>query len=76
MHLSLHTSVIREIGSFTSPVVPRVDELIDLAGSLFLVIAVSYCVTEAESNHVDLDVQPANEAARQRVGDALHAIHS
>lgn len=74
MHLSLRTSTTKQvIGSFDSPIVPRSGELIDLDGSLFQVTTVCYLVTGQESNHVDLEIHPANDAALQCVSEILLA---
>jgi len=72
MHLSLHTSgTNQEIGSFTSPNIPRSGELISLDSCLFQVVSVYYQVSNQESNHIRIDVTPINEAARQYIGEAL-----
>ena len=74
IHLSLRTSTTRRvIGSFSSSVVPRSGELIDLDGSLFQVTSVCYRVTGQEGSHVDLEVHPANDAALRYVSEILLA---
>jgi hypothetical protein len=72
MHISLHTSTTKqEIGAFTSPNIPQSGDFINLDSCLFQVISICYQVTNQESNHANITVQPINDAARQRIGKAL-----
>ncbi len=71
MHISLHSATMQEIGSFTSPAIPRSGELISLDSCLFRVTNVCYQVVNENSNHTMIEVAPVNDAARQHIGEAL-----
>lgn len=80
MFISLHTSTrIGTIGSYNSTVIPRIGEHIrltdaDPAGVLLQVVEVCYQAqnTDRESNIVELQVAPVNDAARQYIGKMLY----
>lgn len=81
MLISLHTSTKNTLGSYNSPVIPRIGEhihLIDaaLSGVLLRVTKVCYQAqnTDQESNSVELEVTAANDAARQYIGRVAYHI--
>lgn len=82
MILSLHTSTrTGTIGTYNSPVIPRIGEHIHLVdatptGVILQVTDVCYQAqnTDQESSAVDLEVTPANDAARQYIGRVLYHI--
>jgi hypothetical protein len=71
MHISLYSATKQEIGSFTSPAIPRSGELISLDSCLFQVTNVCYQIVNENSNHAIIEVAPINDAARQHIGEAL-----
>jgi hypothetical protein len=71
MHISLQSATKQEIGSFTSLAIPRFGELISLDNCLFQVTNVCYQIVNENSNHAIIEVTPANDAARQRIGEVL-----
>lgn len=72
MQILLHTSATKqEVGSFTSTTIPRSGEFINLDGCLFQAITVCYEIARENSNHAIIEVAPANDAARQRISEAL-----
>jgi hypothetical protein len=81
MFISLYTSTKNPIGSYNSPVIPRIGEHIRLAdpafgGVLLQVTRVCYPAqnTDQESNSVELEVTSANDAARAYIGRVAYHI--
>lgn len=80
MNITLYTSTrVGTIGSFNSPVVPRVGEhifLADAAGVKMVVTEVCYQAERPDQSSVcvGLEVAPANDAARSYLGQRLYGI--
>lgn len=80
MIITLRTSARKDsIGSYTSPIVPRVGEhihLLDSPGAIVEVTNVCYQArsTDQQSDAVDLQVTSVNDAARQYIGRVLYQI--
>ncbi len=69
MIITLRSGLGREITTYHSPVVPRIQEFVRLAAgpdqALYKVMDVRYLIDGEKSDAVDLEVLPANEAAAQ-----------
>ena len=84
MLISLYTSTrIGSLGAYRAPVVPRIGEHIHLtvaipAGVILRVEDVRYQAhdSEQDSTCVEVEVAPANDAARAYIGRALYHITS
>lgn len=81
MQITLHTSAIYQtIGAYRSSVVPRTGELIRLAEAAtasFKVTSICYPVrttTDQESDLVELEIAPTNDAATQYIGEILYGV--
>jgi hypothetical protein len=83
MFISLCTSTKNPIGSYNSPVVPRIGEHVHLTdatpvGVLLRVTQVFYHAqnTDQASSSVELEVTAANDAGREYLGRMLYQIAS
>lgn len=76
--ISLHTSACPEsIAQYTSTVVPRIGEhirLLETPGAVVLVTGVFYQAhgTDRGAERIELQVAPANDAARAFIGQMLY----